>query len=354
MKESPSERIQEISASKFRINVLGSNNIQNNIANDIKPSLMNNVILNDKPQLRRRQNNNEFNLGNNELNTSNTNENNIPSASTILLQKIVDKADILVIEIINSLSLNKNTKIHINALGMMEGSKRQANDGCTFFGLRDEENSDIKEKDVDFIMNSNDIIVDENSNLIGRHFRIRFDINTMQYYIKDLGCGFGTFKKILKKAKLKDSYLLNIGNSYIVCTFGVDEYYPDGIVTGIIDGDKTLNIKVFSEIPQAEPHFFNPKQFKKIYIGRDISCNIIVDDSLLSRVHCTIEYDDEEGWVIYDGKIDDDERNNKPSTNGTWLYLIEEIPIEDGLIFKNNKNAFECHLIKQDKKQNQI
>jgi hypothetical protein len=153
MKEYPSERIQEISASKFRINVLGSNNIQNNIANDIKPSLMNNVILNDKPQLRRRQNNNEFNLGNNELNTSNTNENNIPSASTILLQKIVDKADILVIEIINSLSLNKNTKIHINALGMMDGSKRQANDGCTFFGLRDEENSDIKEKDVDFIMN---------------------------------------------------------------------------------------------------------------------------------------------------------------------------------------------------------
>ena len=198
MKESPSERIQEISASKFRINVLGSNNIQNNIANDIKPSLMNNVILNDKPQLRRRQNNNEFNLGNNELNTSNTNENNIPSASTILLQKIVDKADILVIEIINSLSLNKNTKIHINALGMMDGSKRQANDGCTFFGLRDEENSDIKEKDVDFIMNSNDIIFDENSNLIGRHFRIRFDINTMKYYIKDLGCGFGTFKKILK------------------------------------------------------------------------------------------------------------------------------------------------------------
>ena len=50
-------------------------------------------------------------------------------------------------------------------------------------------------------MNSNDIIVDENSNLIGRHFRIRFDINTMQYYIKDLGCGFGTFKKILKRRK---------------------------------------------------------------------------------------------------------------------------------------------------------
>ena len=112
------------------------------------------------------------------------------------------------------------------------------------------------------------------------------------------------------------------------------------------NGDNTLNIKVFSDIPQTEPYFFNPKQFRRIYIGRDISCNIIVDDSLLSRVHCTMEYDEEEGWIIYDGKIDDDESKNKPSTNGTWLFLIEETPIEDGLIFKNNKNAFECHIVK--------
>ena len=166
----------------------------------------------------------------------------------------------------------------------------------------------------------------------------------MKYYIKDLGKGYGTFKKIIKKEKIKDSYLLNIGNSYIVCTFGLDEYYQEG--NKIEDDDNILNIKVFSEIPQTEPHFFNPKQFKRIYIGRDISCNIIIDDSLLSRIHCTLEYDDEEGWVIYDGKIDDNE--NKKSTNGTWLYLIEEIPIENGLIFKNNKNAFECHIIHQN------
>ena len=62
-----------------------------------------------------------------------------------------------------------------------------------------------------------------------------------------------------------------------------------------------------------------------------------------------MEYDDEEGWVIYDGKIDDNE--NKKSTNGTWLYLIEEIPIENGLIFKNNKNAFECHIIHQNENE---
>ena len=229
---------------------------------------------------------------------------------------------------------------------MVEDSKRKANDGITYFGLIDENNNinTNENNNVDYNISSNDIITEENSNLLGPHFRIRFDINTMKYYIRDLGCGFGTFKKIIKKAQIKDSYLLNIGNSYIVCTFGVDEYYPEE--AAIEDADKTLNIKVFSEIPQAEPHFFNPKQFKRIYIGRDVSCNIIIDDSLLSRVHCTIEYDEENGWVIYDGRIDDDEYKNKPSTNGTWLYLIEEIPIEDGLIFKNNKNAFECHLEK--------
>ena len=345
MKQSQTGDIQEINSSKLKINISRSYNTDTN-----NPSLINKLNLENKAQPKRIQNN--INLGNNDLNTSNTNE-NVPSMSTSLLQKLVDKADKLEIEIINSLSENSNSTIEINSLGMAQGSKRKAKDGITYFGLIDEDNSYIdtnnNNQDVDYIINTNEIINEENNNLLGRHFRIRFDINTMKYYIKDLGRGFGTFKKIINKAKIKDSYLLNIGNSYIVCTFGVDEYYQEGM--GIEDGDKTLNIKVFSEIPQTEPHFFNPKQFKRVYIGRDISCNIIVDDSLLSRVHCTIEYNDEEGWVIYDGKINDDESKNKPSTNGTWLYLIEEIPIEEGLIFKNNKNAFECHIIHQSKKE---
>ena len=49
-----------------------------------------------------------------------------------------------------------------------------------------------------------------------------------------------------------------------------------------------------------------------------------MDDSLLSRVHYTIDYNDEEGWAINDGKIDDDETKNKSSANDTWLFLFEE------------------------------
>ena len=381
MKDNPPKDIQEISPSNFRINIINNNNnINNNINNNksIKEISEISSALDDnkekiKPNYPKRQMNNNIDLNfpnfsnnnfNNELNTNNTNEISVSPASTTILKKLSKKSDILVIEIINSFSLDKNLKIEINPLGMITGSKRNANDGFTYFGLTNEEDeeennedeSKVKEKDknkeVDFEINTNEInTTNDNSNIIGRHFRIRFDINTMKYYIKDLGLGYGTFKKIVKKAKIKDTYLINIGNSYIVCTFGVDEYYPEGKGNYVESGDKTLNIRVFSDIPQAEPYFFNPKQFNRIYIGRDISCNIIVDDSLLSRVHCTIDYTDEEGWVIYDGKIDDDETKNKPSTNGTWLFLIEESEIKDGLIFKNNKNAFECHIVKQQKEE---
>ena len=371
MKDTPSKDVKEISPSNLKINIV--NNINNNntskVFKDISelPSIIEENQKNNKiKQPKRPQKNNiELNFANpshnsnnnlnNELNTNNTNDNSISPVSTTLLQKITKKADILMIEVINSFSLDKNLKIEINPLGMVQGSKRNANDGFTYFGLLDDEQEDNNEtnenknKEIDFEINSNDVNTNnENNNIIGRHFRIRFDINSMKYYIKDLGLGYGTFKKIVKKAKIKDTYLINIGNSYIVCTFGVDEYYPEGKGNLVDSGDKTLNIRVFSDLPQTEPYFFNPKQFKRIYIGRDISCNIIVDDSLLSRVHCTIDYSEEEGWVIYDGRIDEDENKNKPSTNGTWLFLIEESEIYDGLIFKNNKNAFECHIIKQN------
>ena len=51
----------------------------------------------------------------------------------------------------------------------------------------------------------------------GRHFQIWFDIPTKRYYIKDLGIGFGVFKKMeYGKTILKDNMLINIGEAYIV------------------------------------------------------------------------------------------------------------------------------------------
>jgi hypothetical protein len=273
----------------------------------------------------------------------------VPPDTIKKLKEIVNQADILELEVVSSLSNLKGIKITINALGMTENSKRKAFDGNTFFGYLGEENeSNINDNnEIDFVLKPKDII--ENNKIFGRYFRIRYDLNTMGYLIKYLECGFGTFKKITEKTKLRDCYLINMGNSYIVCSFGVDELNLSE--TNIVDADKILNIKVYSDFQNAELHFFNPQQFKKIYIGRDASCNIIVDDTLLSRIHCTIEYKEGtgEGWYISDGRADDELYEEKPSTNGTWLCLMEETPIKDGMIFKSNQNQFKCHIIKHKK-----
>ena len=118
MKQSQTGDIQEINSSKLKINISRSYNTDTN-----NPSLINKLNLENKAQPKRIQNN--INLGNNDLNTSNTNE-NVPSMSTSLLQKLVNKADKLEIEIINSLSENSNSTIEINTLGMVQGSKRKA------------------------------------------------------------------------------------------------------------------------------------------------------------------------------------------------------------------------------------
>lgn len=39
-------------------------------------------------------------------------------------------------------------------------------------------------------------------------------------------------------------------------------------------------------------------------------------------------------WVLQDGY------QSKKSTNGTWLYLNEEIPIQSGMLFKSNQTFF--------------
>lgn len=284
------------------------------------------------------------NNDNHQVNTSNTTDyNNVDSNTIKELEKIAGREVKLEIEVMTSLSLPKGLIIKLNAMGMESNSLRGANDGNTFFGVltQSTNNQDLDNNNkLDFMIK----IKDENAEkrIVGRHFRIRFDINERCYFIKDLGCGFGTFMKISSETKLRDSYLINIGNTYIVCTFGLEEYEIDE--NNIQNGDKVLIIKVFNGDIKTEPYFFNPSQIKRIYIGRDTGCNIIVNDTLLSRVHCTIEYKDDFGWTIMDGKVEDDSNDNKHSTNGTWLYLIDETKIEDGMLFKSSQNVFICHL----------
>ena len=140
------------------------------------------------------------------------------------LKEIVSKAPKLELIIVESLFLEENLKININAKGLENGSLRKKNDGLTYFGLLSPNDENINKK-IDFNTGNNEIINTNSDIHYGLQFRIKFDISDYCYYIKDFsfGKGYGTFMKVYKEMKIKDNTLINIGSNYIVLTFGVDE-----------------------------------------------------------------------------------------------------------------------------------
>ena len=60
----------------------------------------------------------------------------------------------------------------------------------------------------------------------------------MAYKIKDLGIGFGAFVKLNSPLVLRDNFLLNMGESYIVAN----------LLRGQEDGIQNLRLKIFSVV----------------------------------------------------------------------------------------------------------
>ena len=238
--------------------------------------------------------------------------------------------------IINSDTLKKNTTIVISSITGFQHSLRNVNDGVTYFGYQDEhEILSNASANVDFLIKPKRSFVnkEEMNKFNGRHFSIRFNHNDTRFYLIDLGNGFGTFYKLEQRTVLKDGYLINIGNSYIV--------------SNITNGNGIVLV-VYNEYTDKKRYVFT-KDDGFICIGRDEEWNdVAIKDGLLSRVHCTVWWDEEVGkWMVSDGKVEDKGvtvgmKGGVASTNGTWMYVIEEKEITEGMIFKSNYNLYMC------------
>ena len=209
----------------------------------------------------------------------------------------------------------------------MTKSNRNKKDGYSYFGYYPNE----KKNEIDFILKP----IEKNfeQRFIGKHFQIKFNPYDLKYYILDLGCGFGTFRKLINETIITDNFLINIGNSYIVFTYNDNNNNEDIL--------KTLRLKIFSGNLRSENVLINPLFQNQFFIGRDSNNYIIIQDNLLSKIHCTVYFKNNSYWVIQDGYVN--EINIiKPSTNGTWLMLNVETEIFQDMIFKSNQNLFRC------------
>ena len=215
-----------------------------------------------------------------------------------------------------------------------------------------------KIKNADPSINLNNCNILENKKY-GIYFYIYYNPYYMKYYIKDCGKSYGTFIKIQNEIILKDNYLINIGDTYLEISIGIknksfineqnnnDSTKSKKKITSFSDSeyDNNLNLKIISKEKAYDPVNFLPTK-SKIKIGRAANCEIVIDDILLSRIHCTIEYKNNIGWILRDGYNNkeniEESMDIKCSTNGTWLYTFEDTPIHEGMILRSDNNLFRC------------
>ena len=197
--------------------------------------------------------------------------------------------------------------------------------------------------------NINDSI---NKNNIGRHFVIEYNISNKKYLIKDLGVGFGTFVRLDYIHLLRDNQLINIGQIFIVvniCDAPNNNDSDAGKNTNNSIANvkaNQLKLKIYGINNNGDTYYFMP-QNRNITIGRYELADIQLNDKLLSQIHCIINYSNE-GWKLFDGQP------NKPSTNGTWVYINNEYIMYDKMIFRTNQIMFQASIDenKNEKKNN--
>ena len=109
--------------------------------------------------------------------------------------------------------LNTNSpKIRITMKGI-ENSLRKVPDGYAFFGCKLKENSIIV-NDYKFRIRGT-----KKKEFIGRCFVVYFKLESKSFWIKDLNKGPGVFIKLDFPLVMKDSMVVNIGNSFLAFKF---------------------------------------------------------------------------------------------------------------------------------------
>ena len=191
----------------------------------------------------------------------------------------------LIIE--NSSSIQRGESIIITPNGILNSKKkRRHNSNEVLFGYF----SDLSNYyDVDyelppnpFIKNNNfenNISSRDNDKNEGIFFLIYYNFKLQNYFIKDYENGYGTFIKINNSYKLKDNSLINIGDSFLIFTFNENNENNQ---------NENLCLKAYSGNITYEPKIFEYTLNKEYTIGRNEKDDFVLQDKMLSRIHCII------------------------------------------------------------------
>ena len=264
----------------------------------------------------------------------------------------IEYPGILEITVIGSQSMSFGTKIKIDKMGLMEKSLRNIKSNITYFGFIEDLslNNENNENSIDYLIPQKKFEDEETDNVkfIGRFFRIYFNTKNLNYYLRDLGNCLGTYVKVKESIILKNEDMINVGDTFLIFHFENDKSKNNS-------NNDIINIQIteLNKNNESQNREFSFNSSKKIIrIGRKKYNNDIeLNDHLVSKVNCNIQYDEKNGWKIKDGNeiiSENGESKITNSTNGTWILAIDDFLIYENMIFKSNLNLFRCNFIKQN------
>ena len=214
------------------------------------------------------------------------------------------------------------------------GSIRNKRDSITYFGIRNSDNT--IDKLVDYEINISNSANNSNISMLYSAivFLIYFKKEEMKYYIKAYNGSHindGGLPNIILQIKepyyIKTKELLMLNDCYF--QIKVEDY---SLEITQLSSRYSNEVKVFK---------YYVKDNKEIIIGRDKSCDIILNwDKSYSKFQAVISYDEFlEQWKITDGGI------KGPSRNGSWIFISKSVEIKEGTTFRVANSKIEVNLI---------
>lgn len=206
--------------------------------------------------------------------------------------------------VLESTVLPSNTVLFITPEGLRNCRRK---DGLTYVGSDKEEADFVVKKDGELLSK--------------RHFLLAY--RRGNYLLRDLRSTSGTFIKVFRLFRLPAKCIIAFNDIHIEVR-AVSLYVRLKVLTGEKEGQE----------------FTFSSSLSPILIGRIATCSLVFHDSHLSRYQCSLVYQASTGWTLFDGL-----NTAKPSRNGIWVYVLEDVTIWDGLIFKAGSSLFQAKLV---------
>jgi hypothetical protein len=249
-------------------------------------------------------------------------------------------------------NLFNGKKIEINAGGMVEG--RNKKDGFTIFGQKIVLNTNSSNLSPEVQNNDNNNNNEQNDKIINDFelnypsalpypyiFAIYYKKEEKAYYIRAYS-GKGSDNKILfikltndNKLALKQKELISAGS----IIFQVNPIGNNNL--------EIINLSCKKSSPNYKQTFDGYNK-KVVTIGRHKECDFFfLKDKSFSRYQTSFEFDEnKKEWYIIDGK------DNKGSTNGTWIFGTHSFLIKKEMIAEILNSKIKIKEIKNDNLDN--